>query len=101
MSFIKYNNYKITHYHEKWLETLINQSKNKLNKLGIVDDTFDIKIRNFQNAKEKSIYVGNVFNPSTMISLIIYGKPNTRKTLYNLGLGNSTGSGFGCIKLYK
>lgn len=98
---IKYNNYKITHYHEKWLETLINQSKNKLNKLGVVDDTFDIKIRNFQNAKEKSIYVGNVFNPSTMISLIIYGKPNTRKTLYNLGLGNSTGSGFGCVKLYK
>jgi CRISPR-associated endoribonuclease Cas6 len=94
-------NTKLTYKDGNWLSLLIKQSKSKLLKCGIEDDTFDIKIRNILKAKTKTIYVGDVFNPTTMISLIIYGKPKTRQILYNMGLGNSTGSGFGSIKIYE
>lgn len=92
---------KLTIKDDLWLERLNEQSKNKLKYIGIEDETFHIEIRNKEKAKTKNIHVGEVFNPSTMISLEIYGKPNTRIALYNLGLGNSTGSGFGAIKVYE
>jgi CRISPR-associated endoribonuclease Cas6 len=98
---LKKNNKKITFTDKEWVNVLIEQTKAKLKHKGIIDDTFNIEIRNVNKAKEKMIYVGNTFNPCSMISLKVYGKKETRKTIYNMGFGNSTGCGFGSIKVYE
>ena len=68
---------------------------------GVVDDTLRIEIRNPHRGKEKIIWVGDVFNPCSYLSMKVYGKKETRKMIYNMGFGNSTGSGFGTIRLYN
>ena len=73
----------------------------KLKHNGIEDETFDIYFRHQEKAKQKMIMVGDVFNICSVISLYVYGKPTTRKKLYNLGLGGSTGSGFGAVKVFS
>lgn len=97
---IKHNKRKISVDNPNFLSELKKNCIAKLKHCGIEDNTFDIKIRNIEKAKKKLIQVGDVFNISTMISLIVFGKKETRDTLYHLGLGGSTGSGFGSIKLY-
>ena len=92
---------KLTIEDDEWLECLIDNCKKKLEYLGIIDDTFRIEVVNKEKAKKKSIMVGDVFNPSTMVRLKVFGKKDTRRTLYCLGLGGSTGSGFGSIKIYN
>jgi CRISPR-associated endoribonuclease Cas6 len=93
--------YKLTVKDPDFLNLLIENCKKKLEYCGIIDNTFNIEYFNYKLAKTKSIYVGDVFNPCSLVSLVIYGKPETRKILYNLGLGNSTGSGFGSIAIFK
>lgn len=98
---LKHNDRKITFKNENWIEVLTQQVRKKLQHKGIMDDTFKIELRNVEKAKEKLIHVGNVFNLCSMVSLKVYGKKKTRKTIYNMGFGNSTGCGFGSIKLYN
>lgn len=86
---------------EEWLELLTKNCKDKLRYLGIEDPTFRIEIPNPELAKEKSIWVGDTFNPCTMIKMVVYGKEKTRRAIYNLGFGGSTGSGFGSIEIYS
>ena len=93
------NDMKITFKNPQWIERLNDLCKKKLAHAGIVDETFKIELRQPEKAKVKVVWVGDTFNHSTMTSLFVYGKPKTRKTLYNLGLGGSTGSGFGSIKI--
>ena len=95
------NGYKIAFDNPKWLPILKKISEDKLKHKGIIDETFNIEIRNINKAKIKKIWVGDVFNICSYISLKVYGSPKTRKTLYNMGLGGSTGSGFGTIRLYE
>lgn len=93
-------NRSITFKDNEWLSLLKDNCIKKLEKLGIYDNTFDIEIRNAHKAKTKKIQVSNnAFAISSMISLIVYGKQETRYSLYCLGLGKSTGSGFGAIKI--
>lgn len=90
----------ITFKDNEWLNLLKINCIKKLEKLGIYDNTFDIEIRNIDKAKTKKIQVSNdAFAISSMISLTVYGKPETRHALYCLGLGKSTGSGFGAIRI--
>lgn len=92
---------KLSFKDEKFLEVLTNNCIKKLKHAGIMDKSFKIKIRNINKSKVKKIMVGNVFNICSLISLVVFGKPKTRKTLYNLGIGNSCGCGFGTIKIYE
>ena len=96
---IKKDGKKISVRDEEFLDTLTNNCKAKLKHKGIVDDTFKLEIRNLEKAKVKKIMVGDVFNICSMVSLVVYGKKKTRSTLYNMGLGNSTGCGFGTVKI--
>lgn len=95
------NDRKITIEDDNWLELLIAKCKSKLAHKGIVDDSFNIVIRNREKSKKRSVFVGNTFNFCTYTSLKIYGQKKTRETLYNMGLGQSTGCGFGSIFIYK
>lgn len=91
---------KISVKDDGFIDKLKENCVEKLKYCGIEDTTFDIELRNKDNAKVKKIMVGNIFNICSMASFVVRGNKNTRKTLYNLGLGNSTGSGFGMVQLY-
>lgn len=92
---------KITCKDDGFIELLKANCILKLKHAGIEDETFDIVLRNPEKAKKKIIMVGDVFNPCTMASFFIYGKKETREALYLMGLGNSTGSGFGMLKILE
>ena len=83
---------------DNWLEILVEQTKKKLARAGIVDDTFGMEILYKDSMKMRWVTVGKVNNPATTCCTFkAYGKKETRYALCNLGLGNSTGCGFGSI----
>lgn len=92
---------KLTCNDANWLKRLIENSKAKLKHEGIEDDTFNIVAKNKDNLKSRMLMVGDVFNPCTSAVLTVYGKESTRYALYNMGLGNSTGSGFGSVSILQ
>jgi len=82
-----------------YVDALTEHCKKKLKHEGIVDDTFEIKIKYPEYAKTKCVWVGDIFNVCTICNMMVFGREKTRRTLYNLGLGGSTGSGFGSVKI--
>lgn len=71
----------------------------KMNEAGIVDDSFDIRFETtYQKAGTKKITYNGVQNRANWCPLIIEGKSETKLFAWNVGLGNSTGIGFGAIK---
>lgn len=98
---LKHKGKKISIDNENFLPLLKENCIKKLKHVGINDKTFDLTIRHPEKAKTKMIMVGDVFNICTMVSLYVTGKPKTRLTLYHLGLGGSTGSGFGAVKVFN
>lgn len=88
--------WKLTCDDENWEAALNKHCKLKLQHEGISDPTFRIEVL---KASKKLINVGETFNPSTNALMIVRGKKETREKLYNLGIGNSTGSGFGSVEI--
>jgi len=90
-----------------------NQIKHYLiNKLTKIDTSldltdFEIKIPINDSHKIKRILVKNVINSANSCHISIYTNKKVAELLYNIGIGQSTGSGFGTIyktenhKLYK
>lgn len=73
-----------------------------INKLSKIDSTldlrdFDVKIPNHPSHKVKKIMVKNVINKGNRCFLNIFCNKRVAETLYNYGIGQSTGSGFGTI----
>lgn len=58
---------------------------------------FDIKIENRPSNKVKKIMVKNVINKANQCQISIFCKADVAEKIYNLGIGQSTGSGFGTI----
>lgn len=76
-------------------ETLITKMKH----LGIEDDSLEIYFdQNYSNPKTMLIDYKGISNRANWCSVIIKGKPETKLFAWNVGLGNSTGIGFGAIK---
>ena len=67
--------------------------------MGIEDESFSIEAHYENKWKTKMVYVGDVYNVCSMVKLKVSGSVRTREVLYNLGLGGSCGSGFGCVKI--
>ena len=84
-----------------FIVNLINQTKRKLKKinpkLNIGD--LDIRIRKHPNHKIKKILIKNVINKASQCQLSIQCNKEVADLIYHIGIGNSTGSGFGM--LYK
>lgn len=91
---------KITFEDPEWIERVKRNCIGKLKHQGINDDTFDIELIKTEQSKRKCVWVGDVFNPCSSVRLKVTGRKKTRTILYNLGIGNSTGSGFGAVKIY-
>ena len=94
------NDKKITYLEDGWLERLTEQSIGKLKHCGIEDTSLKIEFFHKEKAKPRMVYVGKTFNPCSMVGLKISGTERARRALYNLGLGNCTGCGFGAVKTY-
>ncbi|MEN6570206.1 MAG: CRISPR-associated endoribonuclease Cas6 [Rikenellaceae bacterium] len=66
---------------------------------GITDESFDIRFdTGYSKAKTKKITYNGVQNRASWCPVIIKGSPETKLFAWNVGLGNSTGIGFGAIK---
>lgn len=71
----------------------------KMDKAGLIDDSLEIYFdKTFINPKIQKINYKGVDNKVSWCSLIIKGKPETKLFAWNVGIGNSTGIGFGAIK---
>ncbi len=71
----------------------------KMQIAGIEDHSFDIQFDNsYSKASTKLIDYNGIKNRANWCSVIIKGKPETKLFAWNVGIGNSTGIGFGAIK---
>lgn len=58
---------------------------------------FDVIINNHPGHKIKKILIKNVINHANMCHISIFTNKKVAELLYNIGIGQSTGSGFGTI----
>jgi CRISPR-associated endoribonuclease Cas6 len=71
----------------------------KMNEAGIEDDSLEIRFETtYPKAGTKKITYNGIQNRANWCPVIIEGKPETKLFAWNVGLGNSTGIGFGAIK---
>ncbi len=73
--------------------------KTKLKKAGL--DYSNIQVcfdRNYLEAKTKLVYYKNIGNKTNICPVIIAGTPEQIAFAWNVGVGNSTGIGFGALK---
>ena len=71
----------------------------KMKEAGISDETFRIRFEvDYPKAGTKKITYNGVQNRANWCPVVIEGKPETKLFAWNVGLGNSTGIGFGAIK---
>jgi CRISPR-associated endoribonuclease Cas6 len=71
----------------------------KMVEVGIVDDTFNIAFdKKHSRAASKKVDYNGIANRASWCNVIIKGKPETKAFIWNVGIGNSTGIGFGAIK---
>ncbi|WP_211204019.1 CRISPR-associated endoribonuclease Cas6 [Chloroherpeton thalassium] len=72
--------------------------KTKLKKAGINDESLKISFdRSYDKAKVKLISYKGIKNKANLCPVIITGKPETLAFAWNVGIGNSTGIGFGAL----
>ncbi|MEG1567511.1 MAG: CRISPR-associated endoribonuclease Cas6 [Anaerovoracaceae bacterium] len=63
-----------------------------------IDETLDIQFDlTYPGKKRKMIYYNKIGNKANMCPVIIHGMPETKIFAWNVGIGNSTGIGFGSI----
>jgi CRISPR-associated endoribonuclease Cas6 len=68
-------------------------------KAGLQDNTLDIRFdTSYSGAKTKLISYGKIKNRVSVCPIIIKGTPETKAFAWNVGVGNSTGIGFGALK---
>jgi len=71
----------------------------KMKLAGLEDDTFEIYFdKENSRSSTKLINYKEIKNRANWCSVIIKGKPESKLFAWNVGVGNSTGIGFGAIK---
>ncbi|MCI1648613.1 MAG: CRISPR-associated endoribonuclease Cas6 [Bacteroides sp.] len=80
-------------------DLLVETIKHKMELANLpVDETLKLSFDlNYLNKKIKKVRIHNIDNKCNMCPVIIEGKNYTKDFIWNVGLGNSTGSGFGAI----
>ncbi len=73
--------------------------KNKMKVAGIEDESLEIKFDpSYTRAYKKGTKYNGIQNIGSVCPVIIKAKPETKAFAWNVGLGNSTGIGFGAIR---
>ncbi len=92
---------KIKHYlfSDKESSNLLTETlKNKMKYAGLEDDSLKIEFdANYLKAGTKLIDYKGIKNKTSWCPIIIKGKPETKAFAWNVGIGNSTGIGFGSL----
>jgi CRISPR-associated endoribonuclease Cas6 len=89
---IQFDNPLASSYLKETLQT-------KMNEAGIEDESFEIRFETtYPRAGTKKITYNGIQNRANWCPVIVEGKPETKLFAWNVGLGNSTGIGFGAIK---
>ncbi|MFW5851208.1 MAG: CRISPR-associated endoribonuclease Cas6 [Bacteroidota bacterium] len=71
----------------------------KMALVGLKDSSLDISFdTNYKKATTKLIKYNSINNRASICPVIIKAKPETKAFAWNVGLGNSTGIGFGALK---
>jgi len=77
---------------------LVETLKSKMKVAGLSDDSLNISfMSDYPKASTKKIDYNGVENRASWCPVIIKGMPETKLFAWNVGLGNSTGIGFGAI----
>lgn len=87
-----------------FFEILTEQSKLKLIKQGHDEEkvkTLKIEPFHIEKAKTKDVVIKGIHNITSMIMAVVKGDAGVRCALYELGLGKSTGYGFGAVETGK
>ena len=83
---------------ERWLSVMESKCRAKLKYEGIEDPYFKLEYK--YRGNDRNCYYKSRKYRCSVVRLKVYGNIKTRKTLYNMGFGNSTGCGFGFVNLY-
>ncbi len=79
-------------------ELLTETLKNKMRMAGIEDETVSVCFaKEYSKATTKLIDYKGIKNRANWCPVIIKGKPETKAFAWNVGVGNSTGIGFGSL----
>jgi CRISPR-associated endoribonuclease Cas6 len=71
----------------------------KLRKAGLSDEDANISFqKDYPGAKTKIIHYNNIGNRVNVCPVVIEGSPEQIAFAWNVGVGNSTGIGFGALK---
>jgi len=66
---------------------------------GLTDDTLELRFdKDYPRASTKLVDYDGIKNRASWCPVIMKGKPETKLFAWNVGLGNSTGIGFGAVK---
>jgi len=72
--------------------------QHKMNKIGLVDDSLSIYFdETYHAAKTKVVNYKGIKNKANFCPVIIEANPETLTFAWNVGIGNSTGIGFGSL----
>jgi len=87
-------------FNDKESSVLLTETlKNKLRKAGMDDNDVLVEFdRNFKNPKTKVIYYNKIGNKVNFCPIIVKGSSEQVQFAWDVGIGNSTGIGFGAIK---
>ena len=99
---IKKDDKQITFEDDDFIQILTDKSRKKLihNGISLSDaNTLTLELFHPENAKVQKRRVHNLVNVGSHVMLLVKGKPNVRKKLYQLGLGYCTGCGFGFVNV--
>ncbi len=85
--------------HEQANKYLKDTILSKMQKAGLEEDeTLDIKFDlSYSKKKLKLVHYHGVGNKASLCPVVIKGKPKTKQFIWNVGVGNCTGIGFGAI----
>ena len=86
-------------YTDREASTLLSETlQNKMRQIGLKDNTLKMEFDlSFRNASTKLIDYKGIKNKASWCPIIIQGKPETKAFAWNVGIGNSTGIGFGAL----
>lgn len=87
-------------FHEKVSSVLLTETlQNKLRKAGLDDAGVSVRFdMDYCNPKTKLVYYNQIGNKVNICPVIIKGTPDQILFSWNVGMGNSTGIGFGALK---
>jgi CRISPR-associated endoribonuclease Cas6 len=90
---------KFRFHHDKEADNLLTQTLKSKLKIADLSEEVSVKFdRDYYNPKTKLININGIDNRATLCPVVVEGNPEAIQFAWNVGIGHSTGSGFGALK---